>query len=166
MVPLRVSHCPCKFKVGMIRHMITMPHPPDHKESENWSGNGDKGELPGNTCVHPKYIEVILKSKTAKERLEVEARSVIYKWSREAFTHLHSTSLRRLLFSCPLVGVSTKQTLPCFSTEIWWTTRNFRLKLRMRRKNCRMRISGGKTGAPGESNDVKELMALPRAKTY
>ena len=63
----------------MIRHMITMPHPPDHKESENWSGNGDKGELPGNTCVYPKYIEVILKSKTAEERLEVEARSVIYK---------------------------------------------------------------------------------------
>lgn len=27
----------------------------------------------------------------------------------------------------------------------WWTSRNFYLKLRMRTKNCRMRISGGKT---------------------
>jgi hypothetical protein len=88
----------------------------------------------------------------------------------EVFTHLHSTSLTGLLFSCPFVGVSAKQALPCFfgrglvgHPEI---SAFMEKGLRMRTKNCRMRISGGKKGAPGESNDVKELMALPRAKTY
>jgi len=60
---------------------------------------------------------------------------------------LHSTSLTGLLFSCPFVGVSANQTLPCFPAEDWWTPRTFRLhekRLRIRTKDCRMRISGGK----------------------